>query len=405
METLREALESIVRFRQRALATSFGVFWGVFIVTVLQAGGQGLREGLTHLYGDNAKSIVWIWSDRTSLAYHGLAPGRSVPLRLSELELLEHELPELENLSPRLSLPATTQVSHGLRSANPPVIAVYPPYALMEQVIMQRGRWLNPLDLRDRRHVAVVGVAALPPLFGAEDPIGQRIAIGGTPFEVVGVFDDTGGGLEAQRVFVPFSAVATAGAKDQRVQVVVGTLRDDAAIAETRYKIRTLLAFSLGIAPGDERAVGAFFAAEQYRRLLVLMHGIGIAIALVGLGTLLSGAVGVSNVLFVTVRERAQEFGIRRALGASAASIVRLVLTEACLLSGLAGAVGLAAAAFAVHAAREAGIETEYFRDPHIDFTATWLTLGALCASALVAGWFPAREAARMHPVEALTRL
>jgi putative ABC transport system permease protein len=405
METLREALQSIVRYRQRALATSFGVFWGVFIVTVLQAGGEGLRQGLSRLYGDSAKSLVWIWSDRTTVGHHGLAAGRSVPLRLAELEMLAREVPELENLSPRLALPPTTQVSHGLRTATPQVIGVYPPYPVMEQLVVTRGRWLSALDMRDRRRVAVVGVAALPALFGPEDPLGQRIMVGGAPFEVVGVYDDPGGGLEAQRVYVPFPAIATSSARDQRVQVVVGTLRDDAAVPEARHRLQTLLAFSLGISPEDKRAVGAWFAAEQYRRLMALMRGIAIAIVLVGLGTLFSGMVGVSNILFVTVRERAQEFGIRRALGASAGSIVRLVLTEACLLSGLAGSAGLGAAAFAVHAAREAGIETDYFRDPRIDFSATWLTLLALCASALLAGWFPAREAARMHPVEALTRL
>jgi len=345
-----------------------------------------------------------VWSDRTTLAYHGLAAGRSVPLRVGELRTLQQNLPELENISPRLPLPPSTQVSHGLRTSNPQVFGVYPAYSVLEQTTTLSGRWLNDLDLRESRRVAVVGVATLSVLFGTEEPLGQKLSIAGAPFTVVGVFDDPGGGMETQRVYVPFSAIASTTSRDQRVQVIVGTLRDDASIPHTRHKIGTLLAGQLGFSREDVRAAGGTAPRRTRRRLAALMRGIGIAIVIVGLGTLLSGMVGVSNILFVTVRERAQEFGIRRALGASAGSIVRLVLTEACMLSVLSGGAGLGAAVLAVRLAQRAGIETDYFRDPRIDFTATWITLGALSASALVAGWFPAREAARMHPVEALSR-
>jgi putative ABC transport system permease protein len=205
-------------------------------------------------------------------------------------------------------------------------------------------------------------------------------------------------------VYIPFSTLERTFDASRKAEFVNASLREGARVEVARNRIMRVLSVRHRFDPSDDGAVLAWFAVEEYQKMQSLMRGIDLAILAVGLGTLLSGMVGVSNILFVSVRERAQEFGVRRALGASARSVLWMVITEALGLSMLAGGLGLGAALALVSAGRDGAFDSAYFRAPSVDLRTGFGALGVLILTALIAGYFPARAAARMHPIEALRR-
>jgi putative ABC transport system permease protein len=404
IDSLHELFESVMRHRMRALATSFGVFWGIFMLTLLMASGRGLRNGIETLFEGDSVHQLWLYGNRTLRPFEGLGAGRQIQFTEDDAIALASSVTEIENVSPRRGLPPSLAISHGSHTASLPGIAIYPSYGINEKLKMVRGRWLNEFDLREARKVAAIGYSARNLLFGNEDPIGKPIQIGGVDFTVIGEYTDAGGEEEVRRVYIPFSTMARTFDATRSAEFLVASLRPEETVARARERIIRVLSVRHRFDPADDGAVITWFAVEEYRKMQSLLRGIDFAILAVGLGTLLSGMVGVSNILFVSVRERAQEFGVRRALGASARNVLWMVIGEALGLSLLAGGLGLAAALGLIASVQNGALQTEFFRDPNVDTTTVVSALGVLVVTALLAGFFPAREAARMHPIEALRR-
>jgi putative ABC transport system permease protein len=404
IDGLSEVFESITRHRMRALATAFGVFWGIFMLTLLLAGGRGLRNGIDALFQGDSVNSVWIFGNRTLRAFEGLGEGRFIKLTVDDADALASAVDELEFVSPRRGLAPNIVIARGALTASLPGVAVYPSYGVTEKVRMVRGRWMNDHDLREGRKVVAIGSGARKILFANVDPVGQNISLGGVEFQVIGEFEDAGGEEEVRRVYLPYTSLARTFDASRQVEFVIAAIKPDASVERARARIMRVLATRHRFDPGDPGAVVTWFAVEEYRKLQNLMRGIDWAILAVGLGTLLSGMVGVSNILFVSVRERAQEFGVRRALGASASSVLWLVITEALGLALLSGGAGLLSALGVLRGLRGAQLETDFFRDPQLDLTTALGALSILVVTALVAGYFPARAAARMRPIEALRR-
>ncbi|MEY4510314.1 MAG: hypothetical protein RLZZ450_2436 [Pseudomonadota bacterium] len=404
IDGLYELFDSITRHRLRALATAFGVFWGIFMLTLLLASGRGLRNGIDGIFSGNAISAVWIWSFRTSLPYKGLGSGRVIQLDIDDLSAIRETVSELNDVSPRRLNPGSIPPTYGSRTAGVPVQGIYPGYLRVEKAKLVRGRLLNELDLRRARKVTVIGSGARVLLFGQGDPVGHAISLGGISFMVVGEFTDDGGEDEKRRLYIPYSTLAQTFDATRKLEVIGATVEPGVAAESVRRRVVRLLAQRHHFDPADDGAVQMWFAQDEYKKLETLMRGIDIGILVVGLGTLISGMIGVSNILFVSVRERAQEFGIRRALGATAHSILRFVLAEALVLATLAGGLGLAAGMGAVELAVRYELRSDYFHDPRLELSTALLALSTLIVTALVAGYFPAREAARMQPIDALRR-
>jgi putative ABC transport system permease protein len=404
IDALLEIYESITRHRLRTVATAFGVFWGIFMVTLLLASGTGMRNGLNRLFSSDAVNSVWIEGDRTSQVFEGLGAGRPIVLNIADIEALIAAVPELENISPRQPLPDLVALSYGTKSVALPVFGIYPGYSQAEKIILTRGRLINQLDQERARKVVVLGERSRELLFGRSDPIGESVNIGGTAFQVVGEFTDQGGERETRRAMIPYSALAGTFDPSGKVGFIVATLRDGVLPARARHNARRVIARKHRFSPEDVQALGLWFTEEEYRKVMALMLGIDTAIFVVGLGTLISGMVGVSNILFVSVRERAAEFGLRRALGATPNAVLRLVLAEAVILATAAGGVGLAIGLGLVEFVKKAKIESEFFYRPAVDTGTALFALGVLILTSLVAGYFPAREAARANPIDALRR-
>lgn len=401
LDLLLEVKETVSRHRARTLATAFSVLWGMLLLALLLGGGVGLRNGLLQLFKDDAANSIWVEPGLTFEAHEGLPAGRAIRFDPGDLAALSR-IPGFENVSPRQPLPAGTRLTRGARAGVFPVYGIHPGYAAIEQTIPVSGRLISPRDVAEARPVALLGERAAELLFDREDPLEKTISIGGAPFTVIGVFTDAGGEGEVRRVYIPYSTLQRTFDSSGRVDLIVGTTRAGFEAREIRAQIVRRLAERHRFAPDDVAAVDLWLAEEEFRKLTALARGIEIAVWIVGLGTLLSGMIGVSNILFVSVRERVREFGLRRALGATAGSILRLVLVEALVLAGVAGGIGLLCGLGLLSAARSAGFETDTFRDPSLSPEAGAGALLVLLLSALVAGAFPAREAARLSPAEAL---
>jgi len=404
IDAFAEVFDSVTRHRLRAIATAFGVFWGIFMLTLMLASGRGLRNGIDNIFVDDAVNSVWIFGGRSALPFEGLGINRTIQLNADDIDLIARAVSELMDATPRRLLPASISIAHGTRSAALSIYGIYPGYTRIEKSKRTKGRLINELDVERARKVVLLGESARKQLFGQQDAVGDTVTIGGVQFQVIGEFTDEGGEEERLRVYIPYSTLARTFDPTRKVELIAARVRPGVSTHAVQMRLLRLLSRRHSFDPRDENAVRMWFAEAEYKKLLNLMRGIDMGILVVGLGTLISGMIGVSNILFVSVRERAQEFGLRRALGATESSILRLVLTEALVLSSFAGGLGLLTGLSIVEIARRADVKSDYFRNPGLNVTTGLYALGVLVVTALCAGYFPAREAARMQPIDALRR-
>lgn len=404
LDALYEVLDSIARHRLRALTTAFGVFWGILMLTLLLSSGRGLRNGVNGMFVEAAVNSVWIYTYRTSLPFQGMGVGRGIQLDAEDLDLIAKATPELMDVTPRRGLAPNITVSRGTHVGAFPVFGIYPSYARIENTRRKRGRLINELDQLRARRVILLGESARKQLFGPADAVGQTVTIGGVEFKVIGEFTDEGGEDQMLRAYIPYSTLAQTFDASRRIELIAARVVPGSSTRAVQSRLIRLLARRHRFDPRDQNAVRMWFAEDAYHKLQNLLRGIDLGILVVGLGTLASGMIGVSNILFVSVRERASEFGLRRALGATAPSILRLVLAEALMLASLAGGLGLCAGLGLVALAQRENLRSEYFYDPGIDLPTALMALAVLIVTALFAGYFPAREASRMQPIDALRR-
>jgi putative ABC transport system permease protein len=407
----QEIWSTLRKNKLRAALTACGVFWGMFMLMVLLGLGAGLERGVVRSLGGLALHSVYVWSQRTSLPYKGLQPGRYVKFNNQDIAEIA-KVPGVQYVAPRLQLGGWREglnITRGPKTGNFNVVGDVPDFPKVEPLVQRRGRFFNERDMSEQRKVAVVGELVTKELFEAdEDPVGQFIQVKGVNFRIVGEvkslkFGDEGEKLSAT-VFIPFSTFQNAFNQRDRVGwFTVGTDPTYPAIW-VEESIKQALAEKHRIHPSDNQAFGSFNAADKFEKIQGLFRGIRLFVWLVGALTLGAGMLGVSNILLITVKERTKEIGIRKALGATPGTIVRMVVKESVVLTVLAGYLGLVAAVGALEgfASVLAKLPEAPVSRPGVDFKAALVAQGLLIAAGLIAAIMPARHAARVHPVEAL---
>jgi putative ABC transport system permease protein len=409
LDTWQEIWSTLKQNRLRALLTASGVFWGLFVLILLLGLGRGLERGALAL-SELAPRAVYVWSQRTGVPYRGLQPGRYVRFEDEDIARLR-AVPGVEFVAARLRFGGwrdNAQVSHAGKSGAVNVLGDMPDYAHIEPLGIDRGRFLNRPDLVEARKVAVVGKKARAVLFGDANPLGERVEVNGVHFLVVGEIHSDKAGDDGDRinntVFIPFTTFQVAYNQKNRVGWFTLGVRDGASSAEVEREVRRVLAEHHRVSPRDEQAIGSFDAADKYDRIIRLFAGIRTFVWFVGTLTLFSGVLGVSNILLIIVKERTREFGVRKALGATPGSIVRLVVKESMALTTLAGYLGLVAGVAALEGISRLveHLEGAPLKSPEVDFPAAIVAAFVLVVAGAVAGIVPARHAARIPPVEAL---
>lgn len=403
-EAMLELWDVLSRNKLRTLLTGLSVAWGVFILVVLLGAGSGLENGANWEFRDDAQNAIWLSGGKTSVPHAGRSPGRPVLFKNQDAEDLPRHVPGIDHLTGRYYLWGEFSVSYGSKRSSFNIIGVHPDHRFLEKTEMTRGRYLDEADQRERRKVAVIGSKVREVLFGVRDPVGEYVNIRGLAYKVVGEFEDVGGENELRKIYVPLSTAQLVYNQPQIIHQLIFTV-GDASVEQSQamaQKARSLLAKNHGFAETDKRALRVGNSLEQYTRITGVFRWIRIFIWVVGIGTLLAGIVGIGNIMLISVAERTKEIGVRKALGATPASIIRMVLGEAVALTAVSGYVGLVAGVGLVELVAARFPAAPFFRSPSVSIGVALSATAIIVAAGALAGFFPAYRAARVNPIVAL---
>lgn len=409
LDTLDEIVVTLTRNRVRALMTALGVGWGSFLLVVMLGFGDGLQVGAERNLGGRATNAIYVWGRRTHLPYAGFDKGRPVSFSLADRPVLR-ALPGVRYACPRSQLggyrDGTIVRANGNLGAYQ-VMGDTPEYRHVQVMDLQAGRWLNQRDLDEYRKVTVLGRSVADELFGDGEVVGQSIEVQGVWFQVVGLFGspqaDEQGDRDASTLHIPITTYQRAFRQGDRVSWYALVGDDDTPGDVLEESTRAALASQHAIHPEDRDAMGSRNTAEEFQRLQTLFTGIRGFTWLVGAATLLSGIVGVSNILLITVRERTAEIGLRRAIGATPAAVVAMVVSEGVALTMLAGSIGILLGVGAVEALRwYVGPHHASLGQPALDAPTLLMAMILLFTGGTLAGVVPALRAVAIEPVVAL---
>lgn len=408
----KEILEVLSSNVFRTLATSFGVGWGIFILIILLAAGKGLENGIRADFGDIATNTMFMWSRNTTMPYKGLPKGRRFSFKLEDVQAIKDNVPNLRFISPRNQLGGfrgANNVVRGLRTGAFNVYGDYPEIIKQEPMTITSGRFVNHNDIKDKRKVAVIGGGVRNDLYDkGETVLGTYIKIQGVNFMVVGTYQkkDDGGGEEGQKeIYVPFTAFSQAFNTSNDVGWMAITANDGSSISNLKEKIVGVVKEKRKVHPDDKRAVGYFDLYEQFNRVESLFGALRWVAYFVGVLVLLSGIIGVSNIMLIVIKERTKEIGIRRALGEAPWSIKKQILMESIFLTIISGMIGIvfgAAFIYGVNAVLDSVGPVDMFINPSVSLAVVVSALIILVFSGLLAGFIPAQSAIKIRPIEAL---
>lgn len=406
-DSFSEILNVLTRNKSRTFLTGFGVFWGVFMLVGLVGGGDGLKEILNINLAGFATNSAVVWAQPTTKPYHGFRKGRQWTLNYDDIKRLRAHVPELDVITPTISRWGAN-ATHDDRSASGIIKGVLPEMQKVSEPKMMYGRYINQMDISQGRKVCVIGKQVYKSLFPkGGDPCGDVIRIDSVYFSVVGVNYSDGNmnvnGNDQQAVFLPLSLVQQIYNRGHNVDIICVTGKPGVVMSDITDKIRHVIAKAHDVAPDDEKGVMVFNTEMMFSMVDNMFRGINMLIWLVGIGTLLAGAIGVSNIMMVTVRERTVEIGIRRAIGATPRNILSQIIQESILLTSIAGMSGILFVVLVLQGLEMAnttdGVAAAHFQ---ISF---WTAIGAvvlLSVLGVLAGLAPALRAMSIKPVDAM---
>ena len=398
-----EIFSTIQQNKLRTFLTGFSVGWGIFMLIILLGSGTGLQNGVKNEFADDAVNTLWVNGGMTSLPHNGLQSGRRIQLKTTDKEDLDLLLDTMGKTAIRYDIWQQNTISYKDKYLSYDIKCVTPNYGEVERVIITSGRYINELDMRDKRKVASIGRLVREGLFGEMDPVGEMISVNGIPFKVVGVFDDKGGDRDIRRIYIPFTTAQIIYNLENKIGRI--PIQTDANVEQSyamEAEIKKLLAGTHKFDPNDPRAIHIWNSIESYTEFNDLFSLIRKFIWFIGIMTIIAGIVGVSNIMIIIVKERTKEIGIRKALGATPASVVNLIMLESILITSFAGYVGLVVGTFILELISKYVPAFDYFSNPEVDIqTALTATLILVIAGA-AAGLWPALKAAKVKPIEAL---
>ena len=409
----KEILEVLTKNWFRTILTAFGVFWGILILIILLAAGKGLENGIRSDFDNIATNTMFIWTRSTTRAYDGLPKDRDFNFKIRDVSLLNENFPQLRFISPRNQLggfQGTNNVVRGIQTGAYNVYGDYPEFIEQEPMLITRGRFINHNDIEQRRKVAIIGQGVVRELYDVgEEILGTYIKIQGVNFVVVGTYrksSNDGNGEEAQKqIFVPFTAFSQAFNRADNVGWMAITAQDETSISSLKEDIVSFLKAQHRVHPEDQRAIGYFDLFEQFNRVESLFGAMRFIAYFVGILVLLSGIIGVSNIMLIVVKERTKEIGIRRALGEDPWSIRKQILLESIFLTLISGMAGISVGAlfiYGINGLLDMSGPVDMFANPSVNLGVIVVALAILIISGLFAGFIPAQSAIRVKPIDAL---
>ncbi len=399
----QEIFQTIRKNKLRTLLSGFTVALGIFIFIVLFGFGNGLKNSFKQFFLDDATNTLWVYPGLTSKPYRGFKANRRIEFENNDLEDIRNNFEFfLEDITPRIS--RRSIVKYKGESDNYSTRAVAPAHQYMEKTIMMKGRFIHQDDLSNKTKIVVIGRLVAEDLFKDEDPIGKYIEVGSIAFKVVGVFQDQSGDREERLIYMPYTTRQLLEKNNDKIDYFIVSFRPEMGYTSTlafERQLRLFLKNKKDIDPRDNNGIRIRNVADQIRQNQQFASVLQIIVAFVGIGTLIAGIIGISNIMVFVVKERTKELGVRKALGATPKNVIAMVLQESIFITTLSGVFGMICGIFLL---RNIGDRLAQFFiiDPYIESVTAMIATVLLIIFGAIAGYIPAKRAASIKPIVAL---
>ncbi len=399
----REIFQSISKNKLRSVLSGFTVAFAILLFTLLFGIVSGLQNQFKTAFADDATNAMFVRVWKTSKPYKGLQTGRRIQLKNKDFDYVKEEYEDkIQHLTARIF--KSVNITYKNNQNNYQLRAVHPDHQFLEKTIIDEGRYINELDLKNNAKVIVIGRLVKQDLFGEKPALGKRVNVDGISYKVIGIFSDEGGDNEERLTYMPVTtAQKLYGNNDYISQINIGydpSLSVGQAIAFGNRLERDLRE-KMDIHPDDQSALSVRNMAEATKATRMITGVLFILVIFIGSGTLIAGIIGISNIMIFAIKERTKEFGIRKALGAQPSSIIGMVVQESVLITTISGYLGLSLATFILNSIDDS-LEKYFIKDPSVS---PGIVIGAtviLILSGLLAGYLPAKRAAQIKPIVAL---
>ena len=414
INTIQEIIASLRHNKLRTVLTGLSVTWGIFILIVLLGAGNGLKNGVTSNFSERASNLVQMWSGTSSLPYDGLKADRQLPFAEKQISDVKTEMKETDEQTVVIDKAQTFTYKNEYGAYN--IKGVNPTYNDIFKLKFSDngGRFINELDLKSNKKVIVIDKKIEDVLFKGESSLGKYIKVGNIMFQVIGVnskAEDFGG----SNGYIPFTTAQLIYNPDKKfnnMAFTVNGLQTTEANNQFNDKLKDEMASSLRFDPKDPRALWIWNSQRDYIETIKIFGGITLFVSIIGIFTLIAGIVGVSNIMLVSVKERTREIGIRKAIGAPPASILRSIVIESIMITTVFGYIGMMLGIglteminyFMVKSAAQSASETgmSVFKNPTVELSIVLISTSILIIAGVIAGYMPARRAVRIKPIEAM---
>ncbi|MBT4287728.1 MAG: ABC transporter permease [Deltaproteobacteria bacterium] len=404
LDKFQEILENIKKNKLRTILTGFSVSWGIFMLVLLLGAGYGIENGVKSDFESDAVNSIWVYRGQTSKPYKGLKQGRRIQFKNNDYENIRTQIKQIDRISAAFYLNQKNTTRYKNETGSFDMMAVHPDYREIEKIYPVKGRLFNQLDINQHRKVVIIGADVEKALFKKTNPVGEIIIINSIAFRVIGVFADDGDERQHRYIYLPISTaqqVFNGRNRVHRLMFTTGQANVEQG-KEIEKNVKQILADNHQFDIDDKRAIYVRNRLERFQKFMTLFQNIRIFIWIIGIGSIVAGIVGVSNIMLIVVKERTREIGVRKALGATPGSIIDLVLTESILITLFSGYWGLVGGVIVLELMAKFIQGQEYFSNPEVDLSVAFGALLLLIIAGALAGYFPAKRAANIKPVEAL---
>lgn len=417
LDRWNEIWNALAKNKVRSLLTAFGVFWGIFMLIVMAGAGKGLQNGVTQGTAKFAANSAFFWSEQTGEPYKGFKRGRYWHMDSEDIQYLKDNIPQIEYITPRNFTGrwgGGSNVIRGKKNGSFNVKGDYPDYIKIDPATILNGRWINELDIRDKRKVCVIGEKVFESMFNPkENPIGEYLKISGVYYQVIGVIRAETtiniNGRTEESICLPFTTMLQTYNMGNTVNFMAITAKPGVPVSIIEERVKELIKKKHIIAPEDLQALSSVNIEKEFQQMNGLFLGIQILTWIVGIGTLLAGVIGVSNIMLVIIKERTKEIGVQRAIGATPRMIISQIMLESVVLTTVSGYIGLSIGVGLLELVNKVmensptpTTERVFFTNPSVSLTVGLSALFVLVLAGLLAGLIPASRAMQIKPIDAL---
>jgi putative ABC transport system permease protein len=404
LERWKEIFQSIKKNKLRTALSGMTVSLGILIFIILFGLGEGLKNSYSDLFLNEANNVIFIYPGKTTKPYGGFKTNRIIELKNNDVIAVANEFSDrIEYVNPKLFV--SEPIKYKLDSYQFEINAVAPSNQFIEKHVLMQGRYINEKDVDEKNKVTTIGRLVARDIFKDENPIGKFINIGSRAFKVVGVFQDISGDTEENKLIIPYST---------RQQIlkgtdIIGNLAitfdqniDGSGAVKLSNDIKSLLKKRKSIDPSDPSGIRVRNVADEIDRSLQFANALQIIVTFVGIGTLIAGIIGISNIMVFIVKERTKELGIRKALGAQPNEIIKMILSESIFITTLSGFFGMILGIIILNSLDSGALQDYFITRAGVDFGIAFFATVILIVFGVIAGYIPAKRAASIKPIVAL---